>query len=349
MKKIFVFVLSLILLPTFVNALEYSVELSGKDYLYSKHKDEALNSWTMTSLYIDINNFDNVGSFTMYVSYDSEIVGLSGCSTFNFIAEGCSVTSFDVDKKIYYNFKYNNAMDDDIPNYHFYTVTFKPKDNTPKSGTTEVVVSFSDAKDREGNPITIESATKKYTFKEWKLVLNSEDNKNGLDENKDNAVNNNVVDNNSNVKSNNNYISQMIVYGYKINFDKNKTDYEIILDNDINKLDIDIYLDSDNASYEIIGNDNLKNNNNNVILINVKAENGDIKTYKINTKRSDDNNTQEIIDVSDIDTKEDSKINKEQLYMILGIGIGLIILIILIISLVSHRSSKKIDKMLDDL
>lgn len=80
----------------------------------------------------------------------------------------------------------------------------------------------------------------------------------------------------------NNYLSKLKISGYDINpkFDKTNNTYFITIDKDVKKLNITAKAEASSATVTIYGNTNLKSGTNK-ILINVTAENGDVKTYRI--------------------------------------------------------------------
>ena len=80
----------------------------------------------------------------------------------------------------------------------------------------------------------------------------------------------------------NNYLSKLKISGYDINpkFDKTNNTYFITIDKDIEELIITTKAEVSSATVTTYGNTNLKSGTNK-ILINVTAENGDVKTYRI--------------------------------------------------------------------
>ena len=80
----------------------------------------------------------------------------------------------------------------------------------------------------------------------------------------------------------NNYLSKLKISGYDISpkFDKTNNTYFITIDKDVEKLDITAKAEANSAIVTVYGNTNLKSGTNK-ILINVTAENGDVKTYRI--------------------------------------------------------------------
>lgn len=78
-------------------------------------------------------------------------------------------------------------------------------------------------------------------------------------------------------------IKNIIVKGHDLKFEYTKTNYKLILEKE-NSLDISITMDDPTAIYEIIGNENLKDES--VIKIVTKALDGTTKTYTINITKS---------------------------------------------------------------
>lgn len=159
-KKFLLLVIILLLIPTKVLGLTYTSSLSGDNTIFAKSDSEALNMRARTSMFIDVSNLENISYLELYVSYDNNLVGLSTCNSFNFIGGGCTITS---DKKVFHDYR---GVSSYVNQYHFYTVTFMYKDKTPKSGTTTVNVSFKNAKDLDGNSISISPSSKIYNFSE---------------------------------------------------------------------------------------------------------------------------------------------------------------------------------------
>jgi len=83
--------------------------------------------------------------------------------------------------------------------------------------------------------------------------------------------------------SDNNLIKELTIENYNIGFDKARYEYNLKIKKETS-LDISVLLEDEFATYEIIGNENLKNKSK--IIIKVTAENGDIKEYVINIEKS---------------------------------------------------------------
>ena len=69
------------------------------------------------------------------------------------------------------------------------------------------------------------------------------------------------------------------IKGYNLKFDGASKTYHLKIDYEDKKLDIECLTEDENATYEITGNDNLKNGS--VIKINVTAENKETQIYRI--------------------------------------------------------------------
>jgi len=371
MKKILILLTIIILVhPIRIHALEYNCELSGKDKIYTKPSDPNMMNRSTTSLYIDISNIDNLSSFTLYVGYDKELVGLSNCNLLNYAGSGCYITN---DKKVFYDYKYSDGYLNLFGNYRLYTVSFMPKDSTPESGVTQVSVYFENAKDKEGNPVTINSCNKSYSFaKSGMYFKNDTDETNNSDVNVDNIkgnetkeennLNTSVTDNdNSDVKkeiieqkSDNNYAKSIKIDGYDLDFNKEKNEYKLYIKDDVNKMTIDVNVEDKKATYKIVGNDDLKSNDYKV-SVEVIAENGQKNIYTIYTEISneEDNNIniseKNISQVSTSEETEPKNDSEDSNLMYIIIGVGMLVVIILIISsVISHKKTKKLEKMFDE-
>ena len=83
-------------------------------------------------------------------------------------------------------------------------------------------------------------------------------------------------------KSNNNYLSHLYIQEaiMKEEFNKKTQEYHVEVPDNINSLNMDIELESSLATYEVIGNENLKQGKN-TVTIKVTAENNEIRIYNI--------------------------------------------------------------------
>ena len=84
--------------------------------------------------------------------------------------------------------------------------------------------------------------------------------------------------------SSNNYLKTLEAKGYEIKFDIDILEYELNVNNDVKSLDITAIAEDSRSRVEITGNENFKTGKNTVI-ISVKAENGDVREYKLIVNR----------------------------------------------------------------
>lgn len=84
--------------------------------------------------------------------------------------------------------------------------------------------------------------------------------------------------------SSNNYLKTLEAKGYEIKFDRDILEYELNVNNDVKSLDITAIAEDSRSRVEITGNENFKTGKNTVI-ISVKAENGDVREYKLIVNR----------------------------------------------------------------
>lgn len=90
--------------------------------------------------------------------------------------------------------------------------------------------------------------------------------------------------------SSNNYLKTLEAKGYEIKFDKDTLEYELSVKNDVKSLDITAIAEDSRSRVEITGNENFKTGKNTVIIT-VKAENGDVREYKLIVNRKSDTTT----------------------------------------------------------
>lgn len=88
-------------------------------------------------------------------------------------------------------------------------------------------------------------------------------------------------------------IKNINIKGYTLNFKSDIYKYKLDVEDDI-KLDIEVELNDNKAKYQILGNNNLKNNS--IITIQVTAEDGTIKNYKIKVLKLVETNSSSIFD-----------------------------------------------------
>lgn len=90
--------------------------------------------------------------------------------------------------------------------------------------------------------------------------------------------------------SSNNYLKTLEAKGYEIKFDRDTLEYELSVKNDVKSLDITAIAEDSRSRVEITGNENFKTGKNTVI-ISVKAENGDVREYKLIVNRKNTTTT----------------------------------------------------------
>lgn len=90
--------------------------------------------------------------------------------------------------------------------------------------------------------------------------------------------------------SSNNYLKTLEAKGYEIKFDRDTLEYELSVNNDVKSLDITAIAEDSRSRVEITGNENFKTGKNTVI-ISVKAENGDVREYKLIVNRKNTTTT----------------------------------------------------------
>lgn len=145
------------------------------------------------------------------------------------------------------------------------------------------------------------------------------------------------------IKSNNRFLKSLEIENYTISFDKYKYNYDIEVDEGVNSLNVKAEVQDSKAKYTITGNDDLAKNDNKVV-IEVTAENGEKRAYTIYVKNK---NLTTSTKNEDKEFKKAS-INIDKKYIKIACIIGGIILLIIIISFIVKKiNDKKLDKLVD--
>ncbi len=146
-------------------------------------------------------------------------------------------------------------------------------------------------------------------------------------------------------KSNNKFLKKLEIDNYDISFDKYKYNYDIVVEDEVNSLNIKAELQNSNAKYTITGNDDLKKNNNKVI-IEVTAENGDKNIYTIYVKKE----SEITANVDEQSNFKKATINVDKKYVKTGFIVILVIVFIILVSFIVRKiNDKKIDKLVDKM
>lgn len=372
MKKIILFLVALFIIPINILALDYAATASGNRIFHSKADADKHGFRAYTDLYIDISNIENLDSLTMWVKYDTNLIGLQGCMHL-YVADGGCPWYQD---SVYFKYTYKEGWHDRLNKYSFYHVTFMPKDSTPTSGTTEVRVEFENAKDKEGNDVYIEPLILEYTFEpltfKWNgptQIPEQENNENNADSNinQDDDTNNsnvskedivsipdvnqnastNVPNNNTNViveevkKSNNANIKRLNIVGYEIDFNKDIYEYTIEIDKKLEKLDINVETEDEKATLSIEGNSNLSNNDSNLIKIKVTAEDLSESEYLIKTvSKKEQTETNQEIDILE-ENKENNNQTNDFNEIITYSFMVVVLLVLMIVIIKKYLKNKK--------
>lgn len=141
-------------------------------------------------------------------------------------------------------------------------------------------------------------------------------------------------------KSDNWYLKSLQIENYEIEFNKLKNSYYINVPDDINSLNIQVELEEENATYQIIGADDL-NNNQRKVKIEVTALNGEKNTYTIYAV----NNKDQVV-YENQEKEEKKTFEFKKIYILFVVGI---VLIFFIIQMIKKVKDKKIDHSLDEL
>ena len=148
-------------------------------------------------------------------------------------------------------------------------------------------------------------------------------------------------------KDSNNFLSSIEITDYKIDFNKDKLEYSIDILEDVNELDIKAIPESKTAKVDIKGTNDLKNNDYKII-INVTAEDNNIRTYSIKVNLKKEEKVEIIQENEDKNGNSKFKLGECTKKIIIISSIVLVILI-LIISIILYKKDKEIDQQLDKM
>ena len=115
-------------------------------------------------------------------------------------------------------------------------------------------------------------------------------------------------------KSNENYLESLVIGNGEISpkFDKNMSNYEVTVPYESNKLDL-TYKASDKAKVEVMGNKDLKVGEITPITIKVIAEDGSVRIYTLNVKRSPLKSNNDLSDIKVDGKKLDENFDPDNL------------------------------------
>ena len=143
------------------------------------------------------------------------------------------------------------------------------------------------------------------------------------------------------IDKSNNYLSSLRVKNHRINFNKDTLEYKIYVKDDEKKLDIEAKAESDKAIVKITGADDLKKNND-VVLIEVTSQDGKVRTYKVNIGHYGKAKKDE-----EDDNKKKISLSKNQIRIII-ISASAVVVLAGIVLIIKVRNNKKLDKMFDN-
>ena len=132
------------------------------------------------------------------------------------------------------------------------------------------------------------------------------------------------------IKSDNNYLQEIILSNGSLDFNKDILDYNVSVENEVDELEINAK--TEDSKSLVVGNGIYKIEvGNNLIKLDVTAENGNIKEYTINVLRkesvNDDNLTE---DIENDKIEKDDNSNKKVVHLSkhLEVLFGVVVLIV---------------------
>ena len=149
------------------------------------------------------------------------------------------------------------------------------------------------------------------------------------------------------ILNSNNKLKSLSIDGYQIAFNKNTKEYDINIPENVNSLTINATPDNSKAKINIIGNNDIKANNDR-ITIEVTSESGVKSNYIIRVNRQTTTTTTTTSEVAKKDKEnEKEKAEKKKLTKIAIIAAPIIVVLIIIGSVISIIRRVKINKQID--
>lgn len=218
------------------------------------------------------------------------------------------------------------------------TMKFKNKSLKKNENTT---ISLSNIVGSDGDKdINTKNVSKTIKLIEKEIedsTSNNNSNSNPSSNNSSDKPNSNITnDTQDNSKSGNNYLSSINLSVGEIDFKKDVLTYDVIVDYNTTNINIDAKSEDKDALVSGIGNYNLIIGNN-VIKINVKAEDNTERTYTLNVYREEE----KIIEEDKSEVVESNTDNEETNKNILPIAIGSVLSIFVIVIIVILKNKNK--------
>jgi len=137
-----------------------------------------------------------------------------------------------------------------------------------------------------------------------------------------------------------NLLNKLEITGYDLDFNKYKNNYTITIPTELTTLDLQIITEDENATYKVLGNENLINNNQ--ITIEVTSTDNQVNNYIINVKKISSITDENVIS-SQKQTIKEIFIKYERYIKYATIILGSILIILIIIKIISKIKDKKIE------
>ena len=132
------------------------------------------------------------------------------------------------------------------------------------------------------------------------------------------------------IKSDNNYLQEIILSNGSLDFNKDILDYNVTVENEVDELEINAKTEDSKAL--VVGNGKyIIEVGNNLIKLDVTAENGNIKEYTINVLRKENDKEDIALDESqDNETKENNENINLNLtkYLVIALGVSVLLIIL---------------------
>lgn len=350
MKKVLLIVISFFLLVLNVNAAGVDkVEVYGAEE--KRVGEEGVLNFNIYFSELEKHSTKGIFAIATVISTNDDAIKITGMDSSNFD----SVVGYDKDTKMYY------IVSEVIPgaSYGDYCaggklfcsdfksrIKYVVKDTSVTNASIEIVaVQIYMLDMQEDREYTLDDAEilegavqKKHTIKIKKESSQK------TDTNK--KTNTNISTTPS--KSENKFLKSLEVEGYPIEFDRQKMDYTITVDDEVNKLNIKAVPEDKNATYKVIGADDLIASKN-IVRVEVTAQDKTKQTYYIRIKYAEKENKPEQSSDINMEKEEKEKATQPNLLKWIGIGVGVFVLLVIVIFVISKIKDRAIDKKLDSL
>ena len=308
-----------------------------------------------------LDNTEGIWMIAYGLVYDEDVIKITDINTPNFN----SVLAYDKEDKMYVVLsevaEYQSGNDycalgelycSDYSADIKYIVKNTTKTNSSITAVGVVVYLLDMNEDRE---YTSEDAETIILEDSKKHTVSIPQRKNTPTSSSNKKTNTNISSSKTETKSGNKFLKSLEIENVDIDFDRQNTDYIVYVEKGTNKLNVKASVEDKNATYKIIGADDL-NANQNIVRVEVTAQDKTKQTYyiRVKYKKNEQNQINDIMkeDVTSkkkVDSKKNEKKTNNAILKWIGIGAGVFFVIGLIAFIISKVKDRSIDKKLESL